>query len=215
MPASASWRLRDRGKMQCRIKVQQMRTPLETQTRRNILLRDSAGTAVQHCLCLTAPAVLEADLAGDSECVVHFSYVLLVNYGALPDLRRYDEVWLGLVWEAEELTKQQKPRYHISEQAIHAAPCWIVSLRRATKRRESLLASLTRENLTCDIIDAIDARAGLPDEIHELFSPRIILKIHKQGRDAAIARAEVAAALSHLHLLHRAVKEERDVVFQI
>lgn len=118
------------------------------------------------------------------------------------------------IWKNDELFKRQQSRFHMTEEAVHLLPHWVVSLPRATERRAALQINFQRENVTFEFVDAFDSRAKLPvlqasRYVHEIRPKRATL-----GKLATAQRGQMAAALSHLALMERAIAEQHSAVVQ-
>jgi len=81
-------------------------------------------------------------------------------------------------------------------------PIWVVSLERATDRREFVEQTLAAAGLPFEIFPALDGRALSPSELRAYSSRRAF---YEYGRD--LGRAVLACSLSHLRVLERMVAE--------
>lgn len=123
--------------------------------------------------------------------------------------------WVGdTVWAKEEAFKQHQIRFHMTEGARQTLPHWVVSLRRATDRRAALQSSFDQENVTFEFVDAFDSQASLPVQYASKYINERLLEKATQGKLAASNKAAIAAALSHLALMERAIAEQHSVVVQ-
>ena len=124
--------------------------------------------------------------------------------------------WAGdTVWEKDEALKQQQPRFRMTEEDRLLLPHWVVSLQRATDRRAALQSSFDQENVTFEFVDAFDVRATLPMQHASKYIDEGLLKKAVLGKLETAKRAGMAAALSHLALMERAIVEQHSVVVQI
>ena len=118
------------------------------------------------------------------------------------------------VWENDELIKRQQPRFHVSEDTRRLIPHWVISLPRAAERREGLQLSFQRENVTFEFVDGFDARARLPVQQASRYLDEHILQQATLRQLPIAHRGRIAASLSHLALMERAVADDHPVVVQ-
>jgi len=78
-------------------------------------------------------------------------------------------------------------------------PIFVISLATATQQRSDLIAALAELGLECTVVEAVDARSGLPQE----FEARV-----DRTRSPWISDPEYGCALSHAEVYRRMVAEE-------
>ena len=123
--------------------------------------------------------------------------------------------WVGdKVWENDEFSKRQQPRFHMTAEVRQTVPHWVVSLPWATDRRAALQMSFQRENVTFEFVDAFDSRAKFPVEQASRYVDEHVLERATLGKLTPAERGRIAAALSHLAQMERAMAEEHSVVVQ-
>ena len=86
-------------------------------------------------------------------------------------------------------------------------PIWVISLERATERRENVRAAFTALGLPFEILDAVDGGALTAEQVGRYSQWRACFET---GR--GLGQGELGAALSHLMVYERMVREEIPVV---
>jgi len=86
-------------------------------------------------------------------------------------------------------------------------PIWVISLEQAAERRERVGAAFAALGLACTILDAVDGRALTPAQVGRYSEWRACFEM---GR--GLRQGELGAALSHLAVYERMVREEIPVV---
>lgn len=86
-------------------------------------------------------------------------------------------------------------------------PIWVISLERATERREKVRAAFTALGLPITILDAVDGRALTPEQVSRYSHWRACFEF---GR--GLSQGELGAALSHLMVYERMVHDKIPVV---
>ncbi|RAZ82408.1 hypothetical protein DDV93_19275 [Cereibacter johrii] len=82
-------------------------------------------------------------------------------------------------------------------------PVFIISLKDATERRRSVLRQCEQHGIVPTFFDAVDGRAGLPDDLEQLVDRQAA--VYRVARN--ITDPEYACALSH-HMVYRRIVEE-------
>ncbi|MCY4305120.1 MAG: glycosyltransferase family 25 protein [Aestuariivita sp.] len=80
-------------------------------------------------------------------------------------------------------------------------PIFVVSLPDAVERRTPLMAQLEEYGLSCEMLNAVDCRDGVPQVFEPLLCPESMMKDY--GR--RLLPAEVGCALSH-HMAYRKIR---------
>ena len=130
-------------------------------------------------------------------------------------LLRRGVAWVGdTVWENDELYKRQQLRFQMTEDGRRLLPHWVISMPQAADRRAALQTSFMREDVSFELVDAFDGRDKLPMQHASKWVDERLLTSATLGKLPKARRAAIAAALSHLALMERAVAEQHSVVIQ-
>ncbi len=149
-------------------------------------------------------------------CVIVFTALscLLLWPFVIKSLQKGFFCAIDAVWAMDEALKRQQARFVFTQDELENTPIWVVSLESARDRRSAVLANFHRENVTFEFVNAIEASSGIPaGDLHRFVGPKLARAI-RHGERAPIIRAETAAALSHLHLFARVVRQQIKVVIQ-
>ena len=149
-------------------------------------------------------------------CVIVFTAVscLLLWPFVIKSLQKGFFCAIDAMWVMDEALKLQQARFVLTQDELENAPIWVVSLESARDRRSAVLANFHRENVTFDFVNAVDASCGIPaGDLHRFVGPKLASAI-RHGELAPIVRAETAAAISHLHLFDRTVRQQIKVAIQ-
>ena len=149
-------------------------------------------------------------------CVIVFTAVscLLLWPFVIKSLQKGFFCAIDAMWVMDEALKLQQARFVLTQDELENAPIWVVSVESARDRRSAVLANFHRENVTFDFVNAVDASCGIPaGDLHRFVGPKLASAI-RHGERAPIIRAETAAAISHLHLFDRTVRQQIKVAIQ-
>ena len=124
-----------------------------------------------------------------------------------------------LSWQTAETRKKSQSRWTIEEEDLRKQlTVWVISPEGEHVRQVAIQSCMHRENVSYQFSYAIDWRDSLPDISSSLVVKYVQPDLYKNmqsGQSSRATRANTAAAISHLQLMDKALREDRRLVLQL